>query len=61
MKIDKSEYKRVINGAGHLEYELRQYIEKNRETAAKNLKQTEMDEVLEKDTQQRSIKQARKR
>lgn len=28
MKIDKIEYKRVINGAGHLEYDLLQYLER---------------------------------
>ncbi|WP_249686371.1 hypothetical protein [Enterococcus casseliflavus] len=40
MKIDKIKYKRVINGAGHLEYDLLQYLEKNRATAAQNLKQS---------------------
>ncbi len=48
MKIDKIEYKRVINGAGHLEYDLLQYVEKNRATAAQNLKQSEIDYLLEK-------------
>ncbi|MCU7699197.1 hypothetical protein OM428_11790 [Enterococcus gallinarum] len=28
MKVDKIEYKRVINDAGHLEYDLLQYLEK---------------------------------
>ena len=60
MKIDKIEYKRVINGAGHLEYDLLQYLEKNRATAAQNLKQSEIDYLLEKDIQHRIIQHARK-
>lgn len=60
MKIDKIEYKRVINGAGHLEYDLSQYLEKNRATAAQNLKQSEIDYLLEKDIQHRIIQHARK-
>ena len=47
MKIDKIEYKRVINGAGHLEYDLLQYLEKNRATAAQNLKQSEIDRIIQ--------------
>ncbi|KPG69337.1 MULTISPECIES: hypothetical protein [unclassified Enterococcus] len=61
MKIDKIEYKRVINNAGHLEYDLLQFLEKNRgSAAAQELKQSEIDYLLSEDIQHRVIQQARK-
>ncbi|OTN77044.1 hypothetical protein A5886_002124 [Enterococcus sp. 8G7_MSG3316] len=61
MKIDKIEYKRVINNAGHLEYDLLQFLEKNRDSAAaQELKQSEIDYLLSEDIQHRIIQKARK-
>lgn len=60
MKVDKIEYKRVINDAGHLEYDLLQYLEKNRESASPEIKRTEIDYLIDHDIQHRIIQNARK-
>ena len=60
MKVDKIEYKRVINDAGHLEYDLLQYLEKNREIASPEIKRTEIDYLIDHDIQHRIIQNARK-
>ena len=60
MKIDKIEYKRVINDARHLEYDLLQYLEKNRESASPEIKRTEIDYLIDHDIQHRIIQNARK-
>ena len=48
MKVDKIEYKRVINDAGHLE------------SASPDIKRTEIDYLIDHDIQHRIIQNARK-
>ena len=59
MKVDKIEYKRVINDAGHLEYDLCSILKKSRECFSGN-QRTEIDYLIDHDIQHRIIQNARK-
>ena len=50
----------TAKSAGHLEYDLLQYLEKNRESASPEIKRTEIDYLIDHDIQHRIIQNARK-
>jgi hypothetical protein len=60
VKVDKIEYKRVINDAAHLEYDLLQYLERNRKSASPEVKRSEIDYLIDHDIHHRVIDNARK-